>query len=409
MKISVQLQNRPQLTMTPTLTQAIGILALSYSELCEHIAQECAENPALECVFPQSASAVDGVCAQLADTYQPTMASYLEQSLDDPTMSPQTKSFLATLIEHIDERGFLPQQYRQALSVIQEKEYLQWVKNLEPVGIGAQDVYECLLWQIEQLPITPASGFLARFMQAVVQGECQLKDKQQFLMSEPEIESAVDALFATLELTPARFFSPVEVMVPSAEILLVMIDGSYDVQLNQAILPQVRVTMPRSLNPSAHQKAKSFQKMLQTRYQTLLQVSRYLVKQQQDFFHFGKTALRPLQLSDVAQALDLHESTISRIAQEKFLWTPQGFVPLKTLFARKVRHQDYGTVSMSHVQSCLAELIHHEDPAAPFSDQQLQYILSHQGYCLARRTIAKYREKMGFLSSRGRRLKSRRR
>lgn len=410
MKISQKVQMSQQLVLTPALKQAIALLALPYPELCAQVAQECADNPFLELPQPQSVFCGDSL-SQLADTARPTMASYLEQSLWESSLSQRTKHCIAALIEHIDEYGFLGRSHRDALSQKAQKQYVLWAQQLEPLGLGAANIYEGLRWQLERQLHSPAQYHLLTFLGAIERAEMSLHDKESFFASlenaHSGISQQVDKIFQSLEVYPARAFQILEPNIPQAELLLVGEPGHYTVQLNEELIPQMR------LQPSTgkemdllYQQAKTFKKMVATRYHSLLKVARFLVAKQQDFFHIGDAALQPLQLKDVALSLGLHESTISRVVQAKYLWGAQGFIPLKKLFVRKVAHGDHGSVSTSHVHSFLQGLMSHEDPYAPFSDQQLQHILRCQGYVLARRTIAKYREKLGFPCSRSRRLKS---
>lgn len=410
MRILPQLQCRTQLALTPSLKQAISLLALPYRDFVEHIERECADNHLIE-LRRATPSADNDFLAQVADSHQLTMASYLEESVLGSSLEPAVKNIFLSLIEMIDEYGFLPIAYRQSLSPQLQKQYIQWASQLEPTGLGASDLYESLLWQLEKEPHSPEQVSLRDFLEKVRQQELSWHDKPSFFSAlektYPNIIKQVDKLFQKLELYPARRFESQVSQDLQAELLLVEYQGAYQVELNEELVCYIDLSPPKSKEEEPlYQQGQSFRKMVKTRYQTLLDVARFLVSAQQDFFRQGRCALKPMQLKDIASALSLHESTISRVAQSKYIWTDAGFVPLKVLFARKLNHDDYGAVSSSHVQACLKSLLHYEDKTCPFSDQQLQDILHKQGYQLARRTIAKYRERLGFQNSRQRRLRT---
>lgn len=410
MRILPQLQCRTQLALTPSLKQAISLLALPYRDFVEHIERECAENHLME--LRRCAPSADyDFLTQVADSHRLTMASYLEESVLGSSLEPSVKSIFLGLIELIDEYGFLAISHRHNLSPSLQNEYIRWASQLEPTGLGASDLCESLLWQLDKEPYSPAQASLRDFLEKVRQQELSWHDKPSFFSAleklHPNIIKQVDKLFQKLELYPARLFEADSCEDLQAELLLVQNNGRYQVQLNEELVCYIDLSPAKSKEDEAlYQQGQTFKKMVKTRYQTLLDVACFLVAAQQDFFNQGRSGLKPMQLKDIAQALSLHESTISRVAQSKYIWSDAGFVPLKVLFARKLNHDDYGTVSSSHVQACLKSLLSYEDKAHPFSDQQLQDILHKQGYQLARRTIAKYRERLGFQNSRQRRLRT---
>jgi RNA polymerase sigma-54 factor len=266
-----------------------------------------------------------------------------------------------------------------------------------------------VIWQLEKQPPTIAQQKLIDFFQAVRKDKEFLYYKIDFFNTlekqYPGIEQQAQRLFQQLELSPAAAFQSLPDVSIVAELLLKKNNGQFYVCLNEEALYDIDITLPEKKDQQHfYQSAQSLKKMVATRYKTLLDVARFLVQAQQEFFTAGPKALKPLQLSDIATALALHESTISRIVQSKYLWAETHFIPLKSLLSRKLKHQDLGAVSTVHVRDCLEKLLRYENPREPLSDQQLQYILSHQGYDLARRTIAKHREILGFKNSRHRKI-----
>lgn len=411
MKNTAQLSCRSQLVLTPSLRQAISLLALSYTELLDVVYQEAAHNPLLTVNHRSGPAHFDSQLNQIADQHQYTMASYLEQTLFETSLEPRVKNIFSQLITGIDEFGFLPLRYRQQLSPDLQQQYLNWAHQLEPLGLGAADLCESLVWQLRKLPFSQPQQALLEFIMLVKKNQLTWHEKKDFFKkfqkNDPDMMTKVDKIFQNLQLYPARAFMCQTFPDIQAELILVQENGVFKAQLNDELLCHIDLLPPSNKKQEVwYLQGQGFKKMLATRYQTLLKVAQFLVESQQDFFKYdhNPAALKPLQLRELGTALALHESTISRIAQSKYLWTPQGFVPLKLLFARKIYHQEYGAVSSNHVQHCLHSLLAHEDKNDPLSDRQLQEILEKQGYQLARRTIAKYREALGIPNSRKRKI-----
>ena len=314
-----------------------------------------------------------------------------------------------------DAHGALREQLLHHLTVA-----LRLLQQLEPAGVGARDVAECLRLQLQQRQHREAADAdtLDPERSALYALALRLCDQPLELLARKDVrrlmplcaapESAVRAalaLLAQLEPKPARRFCDVQPYRMTPDVLVQPQGRGFSVQLNPEVLPRLRVhevyaSALRGLRTGAGheallarlQEARWFVKSLTQRFDTILRVAQAIVQHQSGFLRHGAVAMRPLVLRDIAQELQLHESTISRVTNGKYMATPQGTFEFKYFFATGLQTDTGGSASSTAVQALIAQLIAAENAKKPLSDAKIADLLAAQGIECARRTVAKYRE-----------------
>ena len=333
---------------------------------------------------------------------------YLEDSLQELAQS------LAG--DDLEEREELEQHFVIALKLLQ---------SLEPVGVGARDLAECLQLQLRDLIRTAEDeGTTEAHMNRLLLAQSICAQPMDLLARrdlrkltslcgarEEQLREAM-ALIARLEPRPGRRFVDVErhIVIPDVIVRPVRAGSGradFSVQLNPEVMPRLRVhdiyagVLRRHKNSDGHaalqqqlQEARWFIKNIQQRFDTILRVSEAIVERQKNFFVHGELAMRPLVLRDIADTLGLHESTISRVTTAKYMATPQGTFELKYFFGSGLGTETGGSASSTAVRALIKQFVDAEDAKKPLSDAKLADMLKEQGIECARRTVAKYREQL---------------
>jgi RNA polymerase sigma-54 factor len=291
---------------------------------------------------------------------------------------------------------------------------LQWLQHMDPPGVGARDLSECLRLQILELRNTPvaraALALCAQPLELVAKRDVR-KLCSACRLDEETVRAAL-ALIARLEPKPGRRFVDVERNVVVPDVIVTRAGRGFKVVLNPDVMPRLRVhdvyanalrqnRGVRDGGEGGHaamqqrlQEARWFIKNIQQRFDTILRVSSAIVERQRNFFMHGELAMRPLVLREIADELGLHESTISRVTTAKYMATPFGTYELKYFFGSSLGTETGGNASSTAVRALLKQFIASEEPGKPLSDNQLSDLLKEQGIECARRTVAKYREAM---------------
>jgi len=462
MKQSLELKLGQRLALTPQLQQAIKLLQLSSLELRTELQEAIEQNPLLEEAddIPDEADGDAGSeqheeGASEADTpyendgyegfdssetlsmYAPTqprayddsafdmdqrnsapasLRDHLEEQIRLTPFSATDQAIAAVIIDAISDDGYLScdlEEIRQTLSMDagtdEIEAVLHQIQNYDPVGVGARDLRECLLVQLNQLPEdTPGHDLALRIVSEHLEclGTRDISRLRRLTgSSEASIRTAVE-LIQTLNPRPG---SAVAASTPDYVIPDIVVSRDYNgwrVELNPDALPRVRVNelysnIARDKQAADHQyiqsqlqEARWFVKSLQNRNATLLRVAREIVKRQHAFLEQGETAMKPMVLSDLAESLDLHESTISRATTSKYMLTPRGVFELKYFFSSALSTASGDQTSATAIQWRIRKLINEEPPRKPHSDSKLARILNEEGINVARRTVAKYRESL---------------
>lgn len=324
------------------------------------------------------------------------------------------------IIDALGEHGYLEVSVEEILEVVraggvevEEEEIeamLKQVQALDPAGVAARDLRECLLLQLRELD--PDTRWLAE-AQRLCEFHLDALGNREFnqvmrkmKLGQDELREVM-TLIQSLNPRPGSRFSekPPEYLVP--DVFVRKIRGRWKVELNPDSVPHVRVNpyyasmIRRADNSAANnslrthlQEAKWFIKSLQSRSETLLKVAAAIVERQRAFLELGEEAMKPLVLHDIAEVLEMHESTISRVTSRKYMHTPRGVFELKYFFSSHVSTSVGGEASSTAIRAVIKKLIAAEAPDKPLSDSKLAEILGDQGINVARRTVAKYREAM---------------
>ncbi len=438
--VSLKTELRQDLKLTPQLLQSMEVLQMNSQELLEYLNKVSEENPLVE---QEEAHALRSAYEELRqkaswidagihggtfthdesampergtfDNGMESLSAFLCDQLDRKRLPKPLLALTHYIAELVDEDGWLTQEDLDGLldlnipqSLIDQA--LEAVQSLEPAGIGARNLSECLLLQLaRQRNVSPAvMDIVARFLPELSRKHYGPISRELGLTVE-EIQAA-EKVISALEPHPGRAFQPQE---PTAyvrpDIFIVELDGKLQAVLNEYYLPRVSISdyYARLLKESDEKETKDYlqQKMQQAKWllnslerrgSTLRACADAILEAQLSFFSGETGELAPMSLSSLASAISVHPSTISRATRGKFLQCRQGTYPLRYFFSRAVGEQG---PSQQAIKRKLLELVKEEDPKHPLSDQKLCQLLSEQGIQVARRTVAKYRIELGIRSS----------
>jgi RNA polymerase sigma-54 factor len=347
-----------------------------------------------------------------------SLLDHLDWQLNLTPFSDEDRAIATMIIESVDENGYLTTSPEDIVAALDEAEVeieeveavLHRVQAFDPPGVAARDLRECLLLQLKQMP--PETDHL-QLAQAIVaehfelfgkQDETQLRRKLK--VSAEEIRDAA-RLIRSLNPRPGTSVASSEPSYIEPDVFVYKNNGRWHVELNPESAPKLRVNpsyagLIRRADSSADnttmknhlQEARWFIKSLQSRNDTLLRVATKIVELQRNFFDYGEEAMKPLVLRDIAEALEMHESTISRVTTQKYMYTPRGTLEFKYFFSSHVSTASGGEASATAIRALIKKLVAAEKPNKPLSDNKIATILGDQGIKVARRTVAKYRESM---------------
>jgi RNA polymerase sigma-54 factor len=294
-------------------------------------------------------------------------------------------------------------------------EMLATIQSLDPPGVGARDLRECLMLQLKDAGLEHSVPFrLVRDCFDELINHRWSEISKRFGISPVDVQKAADEI-AKLDPKPGLVYSSANDNYIIPDLIVEKIDGKYHIFLNDANLPRLKLS--RAYQEIARDKKKfegenkefisnklnSANWMIQAieqRRQTMLKVMNYIVDRQRDFFEKGVQYLKPLTLREVAEVINMHESTVSRVTNEKFVQTPRGVLPLKFFFSSGLSTTGGEDVSARGIKDQIQKLVENEDPKHPLTDQAIVNILKESGVQIARRTVAKYRDQLGVLSAR---------
>ena len=345
-----------------------------------------------------------------------TLQEQLIEQLELANLSAIDIAIARVITDAITDDGYLKDELEDIrLSLLPEIEastadverVLAAVQSLEPAGVGARNLGECIALQLRQLHAdTPARDTAIRVALEhldLVAGQQLVLLRRQLRCSEGDLEMAL-ALVRSCHPRPGTAVNsaPAEYVIP--DVFVRRTDHGWIVELNQATVPRVRVNQGYAnlISRSADhamlrtqlQEARWLMRSLEIRNETLVKVARCIVQRQTNFFDIGEEAMQPLILKDVAEAVEMHESTISRVTTAKYMHTPRGVFEFRYFFSSHVEAADGTEMSSIAIRAKIKKLISQENPENPWSDSKLAEILSQEGIPVARRTVAKYREGM---------------
>lgn len=369
----------------------------------------------------------EGMAFETPDSSSDTLTDHLQWQLNLTPMSDLDRLIAEPIIDGIDPDGYLRVSIEDILACLdldalnltaeqlpeaeEVQAVLRRIQHFDPPGVGARDLRECLLIQLDQLPPQPESLQRYRQTRQLVNQHLALlgsRDFKQLLRRMKLKESELLEIIAIIQSLNPRPGSLIDYGDPEYVIPDVTVkkeQGSWTVNLNNGAMPKIRINsgyadlIKRADNSADNvylknhlQEARWFIKSLQSRNETLLKVSCKIVEHQQDFLEYGEEAMKPLVLAEIAAAVEMHESTISRVTTQKFMHTPRGIFELKYFFSSHVSTVTGGECSSIAIRAIIKKLVAAETPTKPLSDSKIAALLEEQGVQVARRTIAKYRE-----------------
>src|SRR6184192_2642315 len=460
LKPSLQLKLGQQLTMTPQLQQAIRLLQLPALELQAHIRELLETNVMLEPTEEAESTGTFEVQVTTAEHSQPaeraaeSRVEVLEeswsehgagpaetpwsgddeerqqeyadasgQSLQDhllwqlelARLAPRELAVARAIVDAISDDGYLTESLAEIAQTLRPElecsaqevqRVLMRVQALDPSGVGARYVAECIELQLRQLdPETPG---LATALE-IARAHLELLAGREFTLLRRELRASEEELAAALALVRSCHPHPGAIVSAGApeyvvpDVFVRRTEHGWGVEINSATLPRVRLNQSHATLRAQLQEARWLLKSLEIRHETLMKVARSIVGRQTAFLEHGEEHMRPMILKDIAEAVGMHESTISRVTSGKYMHTPRGVFELRYFFSSQVEGADGAGTSSTAIRAKIRKLVKDEDPEAPLSDGRIAELLSAEGIPVARRTVAKYREAMGIAASNERR------
>jgi RNA polymerase sigma-54 factor len=363
---------------------------------------------------------------QERDSAMPTLQDHLRQQLLGMRLSAEDAAAVMVLIESLNDDGYLADPIEDIAAQLlgpeagdEEREELvdklrcglRFLQSMEPTGVGAADLPECLCLQLRNLPRSEAQmvAIIVSKQHLDLLARRDLKKLMAATGADEDLLKQAQALIVACEPKPGRPFARAEANIVVPDVIVQKSGRSWKVVLNPDVMPRLRINdlyanairqgrgggglngAGPGLNARL-QEARWFMKNILQRFDTIQRVSQAIVERQKSFFTHGEIAMKPLVLREIADELGLHESTISRVTTAKYMSTPFGTFELKYFFGSSLNTDAGGNASSTAVRALIKQLVAAEDPEKPLSDSQLSQMLEEQGIQVARRTVAKYRE-----------------
>jgi RNA polymerase sigma-54 factor len=474
MKQSLQLRIGQSLTMTPQLQQAIRLLQLSTLELQNEIQQTLDSNPLLEQdegngseaaepaerldgeresiitaegtpdsipdelpvdtswddVFDTGATSFSAPESSNRDLLETVTVSgenlhdHLAWQVDLTNLSDKDRYIARTVIDSIGDDGYLAvstdellKSMAPALEIDPEEveAVIHRIQQLDPVGVGARDLRECLLLQLQQFdPDSPWHSEARTLLQhyfTLLSNRDYARLCSKLNLTTDDLQHVIH-LIQSLNPRPGSAYNTTEPEYIIPDVYVFRKDNAWQVELNPESIPRLRINslyanmIKRGSNSKDNnylrdnlQEARWFLKSLQSRHETLLKVAGSIVERQHAFFEHGEEAMKPMVLRSIAEAINMHESTVSRVTTRKYMHTPRGIYEFKYFFSSHVNTEAGGECSATAIRAIIKKLVAAENPAKPLSDSKMADVLAAQGINVARRTIAKYRESLSISPS----------
>ncbi|MCH7821155.1 MAG: RNA polymerase factor sigma-54 [Proteobacteria bacterium] len=458
MKQTLQLRLGQTLTMTPQLQQAIRLLQLPILDLNAQIQDALEENIMLEMEdlpdVPQTSAETTAEIAtiraedswqinassriqdggwngegrpvsEFADESGQTLREHLLWQLEMEDFTPRQTIIGEAIIDSINDDGYLSANLdeiaesldRQSeISAEEIEETLTKVQCLDPVGVSARTISECIILQLKQLDAATPGLQLAIDMAASYLDLVGSRDygelRRSLRASEEDLHEAL-ALVKGCHPKPGLAVSPAAAQYVIPDVFVRKVDGRWQIEISQTGIPRLSVNQQyaRLLRGSGDhavlrtqlQEARWLIRSLEIRNETLMKVATSIVFRQTDFLEQGDEAMKPMVLRDIAEEIGMHESTISRVTTNKYMHTPRGIFEFKYFFSSHLSSVGGEDQSSTSVRAKIRKLVGDENPVKPLSDSKIASLLAEQGISVARRTVAKYRESMNIESSSERR------
>jgi RNA polymerase sigma-54 factor len=454
---AIALRLRQHLTLTPQVQQALRLLQMSALEFAQEMEQALQENPFLEEKEP-APEAADGPAAEAgpgiddlapapeapaasssdreqedwsgaADTAH-SLQDHLREQLMISQMGSRDRALAHMIVDSLDDDGYFKIGFDELAALVPAEHdvraedfaaALRLVQSLDPAGVGARSLEECLCLQLEALPrdgTTAVALSICRGHLALLGNREWARLQHAVGCDEAQLHRARN-LIKSLDPRPGHRFGASEARYVIPDVIVRKARDKWSAAINPASLPRVRLNRAYADAISSRgqsnqslsrqlQEARWLLRSIEQRFVTIQRVADAIVARQRGFFEYGEVAMKPLTLKLIAGELGLHESTVCRVTNSKYMSTPRGLFEFKHFFSRKLATDSGGAASATAVRAVMREMIAAEDPRAPLSDAELARLLAQQGLRVARRTITKYRALMRLPSVDVRRLELRR-
>jgi len=348
----------------------------------------------------------------------PSLREHLNSQLSLSQIPERDRKIVGLLIDSLNDDGYLVQDLQELVDLLPPELEIdiddlhiarELLQHLDPPGVGARNLRECLVMQLQALPNdTPyreqALLLVGSHLESLASRDfCSIK---KLLHCDDECLRSVQNLIMRLNPRPGMAFNSAVARYIIPDVVVTKVGGAWVANLNPEAMPRLKINrlyadiLKRYSDDSTRRlagqlnEAKWLIKNVLQRFSTILRVSAAVAERQQQFFEHGPVAMRPMVLREIAQTLDLHESTISRVTTQKFMRTPRGIFELKYFFGSHVGTDTGGVCSATAIRALIKQLVSAEEGKKPLSDSQISEILGQQGIMVARRTVAKYRESM---------------
>ncbi len=345
-----------------------------------------------------------------------SLRDHLTEQLALLNLPLRDRQIVAALIDALDDDGYLTSSLEEIMEIFSEHDALEpeeltiglkFLQSFEPAGVGARGPAECLALQLKALPAS--TPFRAEALKTV-DGHLSLLAARDFtklrrvLHCDEACVKGMRELIRSLNPRPGSSFAKDEANYVVPDVVVRKVRNQWTASLNEAAMPKLRLNriyadiLTRNRESSNQQLAAQLQEAkwlirnVQQRFETILRVTQAIVERQRRFFEHGEVAMRPMVLREIADMLDLHESTISRVTTQKYMLTPRGTFELKYFFGSHVATDTGGAASATAIRALIKQLVAAENQQSPLTDSRIAELLGEQGILVARRTIAKYRE-----------------
>lgn len=426
MQLGLTQKQTVNLVMTTELRQAIDLLQYSTIDLSKMIQEQAMENPLIELEESYEPRFTRKTASPSSESVNPldfikTKENRLQENLIEQVqflnITDQERSLLRYLIFNLDDNGYLPMTAAEIIDELKISEdmvekCIQRLQQLEPIGVGARDLRECLLLQAAAYyPDEPVMEKVIRDYLEPLANKKWKKMASQLNLSLTEIKRILQYI-QTLNPRPCAGLTslPAEQYV-YPDIVIDRNNGKYTVSMNDTYLPKIHLNkdymglLDRKNDTSKYisEQYKKFMWLvnsIEQRQATILKIVQVIIEKQRTFLENGLSSLKAMTMKEVAEEIHIHESTVSRATRNKFIRTPAGFFELSKLFSSKLSSSNGDdNTSSTTVKIMLQQYIHEEDKRKPYSDQKLADYFKNQGITISRRTVAKYREELNILSS----------
>ena len=416
-----------KLTLTPTIIQALEILQLNSQELEEYVKEQVLKNPMLEWNKSRPerdySSGNEKASLEQYTFKEETFEDYILEQINISKMEEIEKKVAFYMLESLDENGYLAVSIGEiskalGIDIIIVEKVLSKVQEFEPVGVFARDLRECIKLQLEERNIFrgPIKDVIENHFDDLLNNRLRKISKETNLDVE-KIQAIIDLVKQMNPKPSMGFASNEQTKYILPDLYLENDDKEYIISTNEDTIPNLKLNdyylelrndknTDKEVGKYLNEKYNSAMwliKSISHRKETIYKVAKSVISHQSEFFDKGTKYLKPMTLKEIAADIGVHESTISRAVNGKYIQTPMGIFEMKYFFSSGVEGVSGEKYSSNAVKMLIAEMIGNENPEKPVSDQKISEELLNQGINISRRTVAKYRESIGIMSSSKRR------